>query len=576
MSGGDLDKFEKEHYFIEDQQYHFNPSYNNIQKIEAYFKKCDITNISSNQKQVHDILNIIIRIHNIDTTETYYVMSCTFNMQSGKYTINGSIIMSKITDTEDHRYYFNNTKTPLRLGLTKTKKREKQLRKRISEELNKVPTVKTTNKTPFKYASSLRIVKHIEPRFQDATVDEIKSGVITFHLNEKDPIHITTSATIPSKNRETLIEQFSKIQRFQTALNVKDYTWTYPYDAQVIEQVTGKVIVIEDQHKGRYKNIKTLISTMAGDGNTNKDKFYNANKIDLNISQEKTLFFIASQGPTIFNMVHFWDMIVHENVKVIVNLTGYVENDINKCARYLDYNNFDYYGENRLPLQHGIYHISQDLNPVYIIDNTAGTTETTESNIISEIRNVVYKKTLPDKKINHKVTQYHYKKWPDFGVPELNVSFKKLVSDLITILKDNNSTANKMLIHCSAGVGRTGTLITILTIIMKCELKVNPQDTKEINVNEIIIAMRKQRNDNMVQTEEQYMFIYDFLTYYYNINQEDIYAVSTFDAPNDPIHAELPVNDDDDEEAPPPPPRPSLVPPELPQRNTTSSNTSNA
>jgi hypothetical protein len=369
MKGGDLDLFERNMYYIDRQQYNFQVPYNKVE-IETYFKKCTITPMFGILPWI--ICIVIIRISN----NIYSVMSCKWNKTKYEYDIKGSIIMQKTTSESKHTYMFNNDiKTTLTLSLKKNKMRDKMrehhLIIKIREELNKVLESELTAKESRQYlgVSYLRIIKHIEPRFQDATVDEIKSGTIKFHLNEKDFILINTSATIPSNNSETLIQQFSKIQRFKTALNFRDYTWTYPYDAQVIEQeVTGKVI--EDQHKGRYKNIKALISSLAGEG---EKKFYHANKIDLQISQPITLNFIASQGPTKENMENFWDMIVHENVKVIVNLTGYVEKgknklgesvDVDKCARYLNYNSLGSDEEKRNYGQNQTYYISQDLNPV--------------------------------------------------------------------------------------------------------------------------------------------------------------------------------------------------------------------
>uniref|UniRef100_F6RGE8 protein-tyrosine-phosphatase n=1 Tax=Monodelphis domestica TaxID=13616 RepID=F6RGE8_MONDO len=103
------------------------------------------------------------------------------------------------------------------------------------------------------------------------------------------------------------------------------------------------------------------------------------------------------------------------------------------------------------------------------------------------------------------VTQLHFTSWPDFGVPFTPIGMLKFLKKVKTL---NPSHAGPVIVHCSAGVGRTGTFIVIDAIIdmMHSEQKVD--------VFEFVSRIRNQR-PQMVQTDMQYTFIYQALLEYY-------------------------------------------------------------
>jgi protein tyrosine phosphatase len=85
----------------------------------------------------------------------------------------------------------------------------------------------------------------------------------------------------------------------------------------------------------------------------------------------------------------------------------------------------------------------------------------------------------------HQVTQYHYTEWPDFGVP---ASPKPLV-DLVHLLRSELKGSNTIcLIHCSAGVGRTGTLMALNKIIEDIE-----DGADIIDVFQTVLELRSDR-----------------------------------------------------------------------------------
>ncbi|MGH0147530.1 UNVERIFIED_CONTAM: hypothetical protein FKN15_043844 [Acipenser sinensis] len=103
------------------------------------------------------------------------------------------------------------------------------------------------------------------------------------------------------------------------------------------------------------------------------------------------------------------------------------------------------------------------------------------------------------------ITQLHFTSWPDFGVPFTPIGMLKFLKKVKTV---NPSFAGPIVVHCSAGVGRTGTFIVIDAMIdmMHAEQKVD--------VFALVSRIREQRSQ-LVQTDMQYSFIYQALLEYY-------------------------------------------------------------
>ena len=102
------------------------------------------------------------------------------------------------------------------------------------------------------------------------------------------------------------------------------------------------------------------------------------------------------------------------------------------------------------------------------------------------------------------MTHFWYKAWPDMGVPDEILTMKEFVKNLMTDIKDN---AGGTVIHCSAGVGRTGVMYVILRLMFKIE-----KTRVTITYNEILYEIEMARNNRMmlVQTFGQYYFICEF------------------------------------------------------------------
>ncbi|XP_061166264.1 receptor-type tyrosine-protein phosphatase mu-like [Saccostrea echinata] len=213
--------------------------------------------------------------------------------------------------------------------------------------------------------------------------------------------------------------------------------------------------------------------------------YINANYID---GIDKPNEYIAAQGPRQNTVTDYWYMIWQESVNQIIMLTNLKEGNKAKCVKYWP-----------------------DLYQTTTIGVISLRAEEEQSYANYKIR----KFRVTHKKLNKSriVTQYHYTAWPDHGTPEPLCLV--VFHDHVTRTKDK-SNGGPTLVHCSAGIGRTGTYIAIDALY-----KAGKRDRK-VNIAEYVKKMRENRM-NMVQTYEQYMTIFLALdamfrapTYVYN------------------------------------------------------------
>ncbi|KAJ6668977.1 hypothetical protein lerEdw1_007786 [Lerista edwardsae] len=153
-----------------------------------------------------------------------------------------------------------------------------------------------------------------------------------------------------------------------------------------------------------------------------------------------------------------------------------------------------------------------------------------KSATIVMLTNVKERKEVPDGcKAPRLVTQLHFTSWPDFGVPFTPIGMLKFLKKVKSL---NPTHAGPIVVHCSAGVGRTGTFIVIDAMIDMMHTE------QKVDVFEFVARIRNQR-PQMVQTDMQYSFIYQALLEYYLYGDTEL-DVSSLEKHLQPSHNATP------------------------------------
>ncbi|XP_051739166.1 receptor-type tyrosine-protein phosphatase eta isoform X5 [Ctenopharyngodon idella] len=231
-------------------------------------------------------------------------------------------------------------------------------------------------------------------------------------------------------------------------------------------------LAFENKTKNRYTNVLPYDASrvkLSMCGNP-FDDYINASYIPGYKSREE---FIAAQGPLSITVNEFWRMIWEKNIYTIVMLTKCNEQGEVKCEKYW-------------PSGTNHYH-------------NISVTTTSEITLESwTIRDFGIKNEKTEETRN--IRQFHFTAWPDNGVPqttEVLIDFRQLVRKHM----DQYSRHSPTVVHCSAGVGRTGAFIAIDHLIFQIE-----RDSM-VDVYGIVTDMHMHR-PLMVQTEEQYVYLH--------------------------------------------------------------------
>lgn len=279
----------------------------------------------------------------------------------------------------------------------------------------------------------------------------------------------------------------------------------------------------ENKAKNRYKNILPFDHSRVildnAEPNTIGSDYINANYVGPSDSEEASKRYIAAQGCLPSTVEDFWHMVYQESSRIIVMTTKEVERGRNKCTRY--------WPDVDTTKDVGPYHVKH-MKETEFTDYTLREFEiTSETN---PIPSTIY--------------QFHYTGWPDHGVP-------KDPSPVLHILHEVNSRqqsipmAGPIIVHCSAGIGRTGTFIVIDSLVNM--IKEQGLDC-EIDISKSIQNVRAQRS-GMVQTEAQYEFIYKAIQHYISTETARLNS----DNPNLAVYGNLAnVRKGGESEAPPP------------------------
>ncbi|XP_061688009.1 receptor-type tyrosine-protein phosphatase T isoform X2 [Syngnathoides biaculeatus] len=327
-----------------------------------------------------------------------------------------------------------------------------------------------------------------------------------------------TLQSFPYGGRES-VELAYQSGRFQPAIRVADllqhitqmkcgqgYGFKEEYEALAEGQTAPWETAKKDENrnKNRYGNIiaypaddRSRVRLQPLDGEPHSD-YINANFID---GYHRPRHYIATQGPMQETVRDFWRMVWQENSASIVMVTNLVEVGRVKCVRYWP-DETDVYGDVKVTL------VETEPLAEYVVR-----TFTVQKKGHHELR---------------ELRQFHFTSWPDHGVPCYATGLLGFIRQVKFL---NPPDAGPIVAHCSAGAGRTGCFIAVDVMLDMAE------NEGVVDIFNCIRELRSQRV-NMVQTEEQYVFVHDaileaclcgntaipvcdFRAIYYNISRLD-------------------------------------------------------
>ncbi|XP_042524302.1 tyrosine-protein phosphatase non-receptor type 13 isoform X6 [Dipodomys spectabilis] len=231
----------------------------------------------------------------------------------------------------------------------------------------------------------------------------------------------------------------------------------------------------ENRRKNRYKNILPYDATRVPLGD--EGGYINASFIKIPVGKEEFVY-IACQGPLPTTVGDFWQMIWEQKSTVIAMMTQEVEGEKVKCQRYW-------------PNILGKTTMANDRLRLALVK-------------IQQLKGfVVRAMTVEDiqtGEVRH-VSHLNFTAWPDHDTPSQPHDLLTFISYMRHIHR-----SGPIITHCSAGIGRSGTLICIDVV-----LGLISQDL-EFDISDLVRCMRLQRH-GMVQTEDQYIFCYQVILY---------------------------------------------------------------
>ncbi|XP_069048423.1 receptor-type tyrosine-protein phosphatase delta isoform X28 [Lepisosteus oculatus] len=235
--------------------------------------------------------------------------------------------------------------------------------------------------------------------------------------------------------------------------------------------------------KNRYANViaydhsRVLLSAIEGIPGSD---YINANYID---GYRKQNAYIATQGSLPETFGDFWRMIWEQRSANIVMMTK-LEERSRMPSYFFSKVKCDQYWPTRGTETYGLIQVT-------LLDTVELATYCVRTFAL-------YKNGSSEKR---EVRQFQFTAWPDHGVPEHPTPF---LAFLRRVKACNPPDAGPMVVHCSAGVGRTGCFIVIDAMLERIKHE------KTVDIYGHVTLMRSQRN-YMVQTEDQYIFIHDAL-----------------------------------------------------------------
>lgn len=218
----------------------------------------------------------------------------------------------------------------------------------------------------------------------------------------------------------------------------------------------------------------------------NCSDYINANYQD---GYRKKNVYIATQGPLPSTICDFWRMVWEQQTCTIVMMTKLEERNRLKCDQYWPQKGTEIY---------------DNTMQVTLVDFTELSTYSIRTFVITPVNMYAQMQIASNSnninfEMRREIKHFQFTAWPDHGVPDHPTSFLMF---LRRVKSSNPIDSGPIVVHCSAGVGRTGCYIVLDTMLERLKHE------STVDIYGHTACLRAQRN-YMIQTEDQYVFAYD-------------------------------------------------------------------
>ncbi|XP_036365020.1 uncharacterized protein LOC115219456 isoform X3 [Octopus sinensis] len=309
-----------------------------------------------------------------------------------------------------------------------------------------------------------KIRKIPENKYAGAIPEDTAHLCEEIQLNETESIYVNIANTSFKSNLQKYVsEKKQEVEPFNDEFLRLPKTLPLPYT---------EATKPENTKKNRYKTILPYDHSRV---RLQPDEISSSDYINANfISNQR---YIACQGPTQNTVTDFWRMVWQLKCNTIVMLTDIVENGKMKCIQYWpDEESIESFGTIK------VTHINTRSHATYIH------------------RSFTISKSGGHQNERWTIDHFFFSKWPDHGIPQ----YTEDILEFRNTVRFREGTTSSLVVHCSAGVGRTGTYICI-------DILLNEMLSGEaIDVLACVTKLREERM-HMVQKRIQLEFIYDVL-----------------------------------------------------------------
>ncbi|CAF1478672.1 unnamed protein product [Rotaria sordida] len=272
-------------------------------------------------------------------------------------------------------------------------------------------------------------------------------------------------------------EEFQKIEH-ENGWNTIFRKLANDHGVRTLEKKNDIALLSTNRGLNRFRDVLPYDDTRVRLQRGSND-YINANYVQVPWANRS---YILTQGPLPTTSEHFWQMVWEQNSRVIIMLTHLVEKGCNKCWLYYP----DYENESE------IYFDEIDLKVTFVSERQ----EDHYTQRKFELTNLLTGETRP-------IVHWSDFDWPDHGAPSSPEPFLQLLCD-VRHCGAFDSRFGAPILHCSAGIGRSGTFVLVDSILKMLAHTDNPND---ISLIEVLAHIRTQRH-GLIQTAEQLRFSY--------------------------------------------------------------------